>query len=246
VDRGAHSLETICLLLALKIEHPRSVHLIRGNHEAADINALFGFRLECLERLGDAQGLQAWQRLNGLFNWLPLAALIEDKVRAGATRSGGCVVGNGAAPQRRGRAAPAAPHRLPAPPRLRRAQVLCMHGGIGRSINSIEQIEELQRPLTMEDGGIVLMDLLWSDPTTNDAVEGVQPSPRGPGLVTFGPDRVMEFCRVGGGCSPGPLVVVVWGCGGGCDWPALPVHCCGHREQTQPHPCPSCRTTACR
>jgi hypothetical protein len=80
-----------------------------------------------------------------------------------------------------------------------------MHGGIGRSINSIEQIDELQRPLTMEDGGIVLMDLLWSDPTTNDAVEGVQPSPRGPGLVTFGPDRVMEFCRVG--C----LAAGVWG-----------------------------------
>lgn len=33
VDRGAHSLETICLLLALKIEHPSYVHLIRGNHE---------------------------------------------------------------------------------------------------------------------------------------------------------------------------------------------------------------------
>jgi 3',5'-cyclic AMP phosphodiesterase CpdA len=33
VDRGSHSLETICLLLALKIEHPASVHLIRGNHE---------------------------------------------------------------------------------------------------------------------------------------------------------------------------------------------------------------------
>ena len=40
------------------------------------------------------------------------------------------------------------------------------------------------------------MDLLWSDPTTNDSVEGVQPSPRGPGLVTFGPDRVKEFCKV--------------------------------------------------
>jgi hypothetical protein len=76
-----------------------------------------------------------------------------------------------------------------------------MHGGIGRSISHIDQIAALQRPLTMEDGGIVLMDLLWSDPTTNDAVEGVQPSPRGPGLVTFGPDRVMEFCKVrdGGG-----------------------------------------------
>ena len=43
---------------------------------------------------------------------------------------------------------------------------------------------------------MVLMDLLWSDPTTNDGVEGVQPSPRGPGLVTFGPDRVKEFCKV--------------------------------------------------
>ena len=68
--------------------------------------------------------------------------------------------------------------------------------GIGRSINSIEQIDALQRPLTMEEGGIVLMDLLWSDPTTNDGVEGVQPSPRGPGLVTFGPDRVKDFCQV--------------------------------------------------
>lgn len=37
VDRGAHSLETICLLLALKIEHPKNVHLIRGNHEVGPL-----------------------------------------------------------------------------------------------------------------------------------------------------------------------------------------------------------------
>lgn len=48
--------------------------------QAADINALFGFRLECIERMGDQQGLWAWQRLNSLFNWLPLAALIEDRI----------------------------------------------------------------------------------------------------------------------------------------------------------------------
>ena len=70
-----------------------------------------------------------------------------------------------------------------------------MGAGIGRSIERIEQIEELQRPLSMEEGGIVLMDLLWSDPTTNDGIQGVQPSPRGPGLVTFGPDRVKTFCQ---------------------------------------------------
>lgn len=36
-----------------------------------------------------------------------------------------------------------------------------MHGGIGRSINSVEQIEKLERPITMDAGSIVLMDLLW-------------------------------------------------------------------------------------
>ncbi|CAA0824339.1 Serine/threonine-protein phosphatase BSL2, partial [Striga hermonthica] len=152
VDRGQHSLETITLLLALKVEHPHQIHLIRGNHEAADINALFGFRIECIERMGERDGIWAWHRINRLFNWLPLAALIEKKI-------------------------------------------ICMHGGIGRSINHVEQIENIQRPIAMEAGSIVLMDLLWSDPTENDSVEGLRPNARGPGLVTFGPDRVMEFCN---------------------------------------------------
>ncbi|XP_075641614.1 serine/threonine-protein phosphatase BSL1 isoform X2 [Castanea sativa] len=152
VDRGQHSLETITLLLALKIEYPENVHLIRGNHEAADINALFGFRLECIERMGENDGIWAWTRFNQLFNYLPLAALIEKKI-------------------------------------------ICMHGGIGRSINSVEQIEKLERPITMDAGSIILMDLLWSDPTENDSVEGLRPNARGPGLVTFGPDRVTDFCK---------------------------------------------------
>lgn len=37
--------------LIVQIEYPENVHLIRGNHEAADINALFGFRIECIERM---------------------------------------------------------------------------------------------------------------------------------------------------------------------------------------------------
>ncbi|KAK8693871.1 hypothetical protein V6N13_071438 [Hibiscus sabdariffa] len=152
VDRGQHSLETITLLLALKIENPDNVHLIRGNHEASDINALFGFRIECIERMGENDGIWAWTRFNQLFNCLPLAALIEKKI-------------------------------------------ICMHGGIGRSIHSVEQIERLERPITMDVGSIVLMDLLWSDPTENDSIEGLRPNARGPGLVTFGPDRVAEFCK---------------------------------------------------
>jgi protein phosphatase len=40
--------------------------------------------------------------------------------------------------------------------------IICMHGGIGWSINRIEQIGNLQRPIAMEAGSVVLMDLLWS------------------------------------------------------------------------------------
>lgn len=117
--------------------------------------------------------------MNRLFNWLPLAALIEKKI-------------------------------------------ICMHGGIGRSINHVEQIENLQRPITMEAGSVVLMDLLWlaflvtppahpfiigihfiscfdlyrSDPTENDSVEGLRPNARGPGLVTFGVSVYQSICFV--------------------------------------------------
>jgi len=145
----------MCLLLALKIDYPRYVHLIRGNHEDEDINSLFGFRDECMERLGPNGGIKVWKRFNDLFNWLPLAAVVADKI-------------------------------------------VCMHGGIGRVIENLGQIEELQRPISLKDGNQVYTDLLWSDPTTNDAVEGVQPSPRGPGLVCFGPDRVADFCERNG------------------------------------------------
>lgn len=52
MDRGQHSLEKNVLLLALKVEHPYNVHLIPGNHEATDINVLFGFRIEFIKCLG--------------------------------------------------------------------------------------------------------------------------------------------------------------------------------------------------
>jgi serine/threonine-protein phosphatase PP1 catalytic subunit len=43
VDRGKQSLETILLLMVYKIKYPENFFLLRGNHEAAEINKLYGF-----------------------------------------------------------------------------------------------------------------------------------------------------------------------------------------------------------
>jgi len=46
-----YSLETICLLLALKVKYPKQIHLLRGSHEDRRINMAAGFGEECRTRL---------------------------------------------------------------------------------------------------------------------------------------------------------------------------------------------------
>ncbi|XP_026441505.1 serine/threonine-protein phosphatase BSL2 homolog [Papaver somniferum] len=84
VDLGQLSLEMISVLHALKlllgVEYPQDVHMIRENPEAADIDALFGFTIECTERIDERDDIWAWHKIKRLFNWLPLAARIENKI----------------------------------------------------------------------------------------------------------------------------------------------------------------------
>lgn len=47
VDRGKQSLETICLLFAYMLRYPNQMHLLRGNHECASINLLYGRNKFC-------------------------------------------------------------------------------------------------------------------------------------------------------------------------------------------------------
>uniref|UniRef100_A0AAQ5XWF0 Serine/threonine-protein phosphatase n=1 Tax=Amphiprion ocellaris TaxID=80972 RepID=A0AAQ5XWF0_AMPOC len=53
VDRGKQSLETICLLLAYKIKYPENFFLLRGNHECASINRIYGLSpdLQSMEQI---------------------------------------------------------------------------------------------------------------------------------------------------------------------------------------------------
>lgn len=82
VDRGNFSLETICLLMALKVKYPDQIHLLRGNHEDILINSSFGFQNECEKRLDDDSESDdsLFRLINNFFEYLPFAAVIEDQI----------------------------------------------------------------------------------------------------------------------------------------------------------------------
>jgi len=76
VDRGAYSLETIALLMAFKIKYPDNFFLLRGNHETASINRVYGFYDECKKR----HSIKLWKTFCDCFNCLPIAAIVDQKI----------------------------------------------------------------------------------------------------------------------------------------------------------------------
>jgi len=76
VDRGAYGLECVCLLLAYKVKFPDKMHMLRGNHECGPISRIYGFYDEVKRRFN----VKMWKAFCEVFNGLPLAATIDDKI----------------------------------------------------------------------------------------------------------------------------------------------------------------------
>lgn len=167
VDRGYYSVETVTLLVVLKVRYRDRVTILRGNHESRQITQVYGFYDECLRKYGNAN---VWKYFTDLFDYLPLTALIDDQVSTtqdsySASSLLTTPFSSGALPQ-----------------------IFCLHGGLSPSIDTLDHIRSIDRIQEVPHEG-PMCDLLWSDP---DDRCGWGISPRGAGY-TFGQDISEAF-----------------------------------------------------
>mmetsp|Transcript_61706 Transcript_61706/g.127910 ORF Transcript_61706/g.127910 Transcript_61706/m.127910 type:complete len:331 (-) Transcript_61706:10-1002(-) len=144
VDRGKNSIECVALLFAFKVKYPENFFMLRGNHECASINRIYGFYDECHRRYG----LKLWKRFGDAFQYMPVCALVDERI-------------------------------------------VCMHGGLSPDLTSFQQILNIERPVEVGETGL-LVDLLWSDPSSN--VETWGENDRGVSF-TFGREVVKTFLK---------------------------------------------------
>ena len=82
IDHGKFNIEVLCLLFALKLKYPDSIFLLRGHHEDRFVNNALGFAEECIAKFNDNinDSNSIYSRINVLFEYLPLAALVEENI----------------------------------------------------------------------------------------------------------------------------------------------------------------------
>lgn len=146
IDRGEFSVETITIVLLLKVLFPSNVYLIRGNHEFDFLAKQCGFLEQVYNTFNEydvptaregsgghgelwsaqnpepTSGLEVYSAFLSTFSYIPFGIRVDDKM-------------------------------------------LCVHGGIGPQVFSAKSISQIQRPITEFGVNDVADSLLWSDPS---------------------------------------------------------------------------------
>ena len=71
VSRGKRSIDTFTLLLLYKKKYPEKIHLLRGQHESAQISRIYGFYDECKS---------SWLVVSTYFSWSPKYGMIDSQI----------------------------------------------------------------------------------------------------------------------------------------------------------------------
>eukprot|EP00923_Selenidium_pygospionis_P011353 GHVN01019634.1.p1 GENE.GHVN01019634.1~~GHVN01019634.1.p1 ORF type:complete len:443 (+),score=47.41 GHVN01019634.1:93-1421(+) len=75
-DRGVYGCEIFLILFAFKLSCPESVFINRGNHESSDMNEVYGFAQEVMQKYGG----QVYTKFQDIFHAMPLCAVVENRV----------------------------------------------------------------------------------------------------------------------------------------------------------------------
>lgn len=75
VDRGIFGVEVLILLMAIKINYPKNVILLRGNHESRNMTENFTFREEAITRYD----IETYNLFMEVFDSMPLACIVDGK-----------------------------------------------------------------------------------------------------------------------------------------------------------------------
>ena len=188
VDRGSFSCEVLLTLFALRAALPGAVFLTRGNHEATNMNILYGFSGEMDAKYHKALDCLALE----VFCTLPLAHLINKTVFV----VHGGIYAEGAEEQESNEATTTvAVEEEEEEKEEKEEENNTLNSGNShlrpltldtiRSINRFRQPPEVNDPMSL---------LLWSDP--QEAL-GCVPSRRGVGMW-FGPDVTEAFLKENG------------------------------------------------
>ena len=171
VDRGCFSCEVVLYLYALKMNYPKTLFMLRGNHECRQLTSFFNFKDECTTQphcilhtphtlqhhSANPSGvlllcvccagiykytLSFYDEVMSSFDHLPLAALVNKAF-------------------------------------------FCVHGGLSPDVATLEEVRQMERFQEIPREG-AMCDLLWSDPFEEDAAHPPNPDASSDAAVSGG------------------------------------------------------------